>query len=169
MSGIKTAYRQLEFKKILPSGYATVCVLGLFLAVLFLTGCNLVPNTPDGVFALYRDRMKSGNLEQARALLSEDSLKLVSALSSDYKLKEPAESMALLNALDPGSPPTVVKTTDSLALLNVRTLKGGSRLVRCGQSQSRCALESGFLGRTFCFPVISSNSTSPEYDSRTGG
>ncbi len=130
MSGIKTAYRQLEFKTILPPGYATVCVLGLFLAVLFLTGCNLVPNTPDGVFALYRDRMKSGNLEQARALLSEDSLKLVSALSSDYKLKEPAESMALLNALDPGSPPTVVKTTDSLALLNVRTLKGGSRLVR---------------------------------------
>ncbi len=79
---------------------------------------------------LYRDRMKSGNLEQARALLSEDSLKLVSALISDYKLKEPAESMALLNALDPGSPPTVVKTTDSLALLNVRTLKGESRLVR---------------------------------------
>jgi len=38
--------------------------------------------------------------------------------------------MALLNALDPGGPPTVLKTTDSLTLLNVRTLKGGSRLVR---------------------------------------
>ena len=130
MAGIKTAYRQLGFKTILPSGYATVCVLGLLLAVLFLNGCNLVPNTPDGVFVLYRDRMKSGNLEEARALLSEDSLKLVSALTSDYKLKEPPESMALLNALDPGGPPTVLKTTDSLTLLNVRTLKGGSRLVR---------------------------------------
>ena len=130
MSGIKTAYRRLGFKTILPSGYVAVCVLGIFVAVLFLTGCNLVPNAPDGVFALYRDRMKSGNLEQARALLSEDSLKLISALTADYKLKEPPESMALLNALDPGSPPTVLKTTDSLALLNARTLKGGSRMVR---------------------------------------
>ncbi len=130
VSGIKTVYKQLGFKTILPSGYGAACVAGLFLAVLFLTGCDLVPNTPDGVFALYRDRMKSGNLEQARALLSEDSLKLLSALTSDYKLNEPPENMALLNALDPGSAPTVLKTTDSLALLNMRTLKGGSRPVR---------------------------------------
>jgi hypothetical protein len=130
VSGIRTAYGQLGFKTILPLSYVAVCVLGLFLATLFLTGCNLVPNAPDGVFALYRDRMKSGNLEQARALLSEDSLKLVSGLTSDYKLREPPENMALLNALDPGSPPTVLKTTDSLALLNARTLKGGSRMVR---------------------------------------
>ena len=79
---------------------------------------------------LYRDRMKSGNLDQARALLSDSSQRLVTALTEDYKLKESPESMALLNALDPANPPTVVKTTDTLALLNVRTLKGGTRLVR---------------------------------------
>ncbi len=136
MVGIQSRYPRLGFKMILPSGLAAVCVLGLSIAVLFLTGCNLVPNTPDGVFAIYRDRMKSGNLEQARSLLSEDSLKLVSAIASDYKLKEPPENMALLNALDPGSTPTVLKTTDNLALLNVRTLKGGSRMVRLVKSNA---------------------------------
>ena len=53
--------------------------------------------------------------------------------------------MALLNALDPGGPPTVVKTTDSLALLNVRTLQRGVQAGTTGQSQCRYALESGYL------------------------
>jgi len=129
MFGIKIRHRKSAFTGILPRRSA-VKFLGGILAGLFLVGCNLVPSTPDGLFLLYRDRMKSGNLDQARALLSDDSRKLVSALSSDYKLNESPESMALLNALDPATTPTVLKTTDTLALLNVRTLKGGTRLIR---------------------------------------
>jgi len=130
MLGIKIPHRKSALETILPRRFAAVWFLGGVLAGLFLVGCNLVPSTPDGLFVLYRDRMKFGNLDQARALLSDDSRRLVSTLTEDYKLKEPPESMALLNALDPASPPTVLKTTDTLALLNVRTLKGGTRLVR---------------------------------------
>jgi hypothetical protein len=129
MLGIKIPHEKPAFNGILPRRSAARFWGGI-LAGLFLVGCNLVPSTPDGLFLLYRDRMKSGNLDQARALLSDDSRKLVSAISSDYKLSESPESMALLNALDPAAPPTVLKTTDTLSLLNVRTLKGGSRPIR---------------------------------------
>ncbi len=63
-------------------------------------------------------------------MLSEDSRKLVTTLSAEYKLKEPPENLAILNVLDPVSAPAVLKTTDTLATLNVRTLKGGTRLIR---------------------------------------
>ncbi len=136
VSGMKTQPGKTEFKWILPQWFRALWLLGFCLGGLFLVGCNLVPSTPDGLFVLYRDRMKSGNLDQARALLSDDSRRLVSALTEDYKLKESPESMALLNALDPANPPTVLKTTDTLALLNVRTLKGGTRLVRLTRSNA---------------------------------
>jgi hypothetical protein len=74
--------------------------------------------------------MKSSNLQDARAMLSEESRKLVNTLSDERKLKEPPENLAILNVLDPVSSPTVLKTTDTLAMLNVRTLKGGTRLIR---------------------------------------
>jgi len=112
---------------VLPAMYRW-CVF--FAMVGLMAGCDLVPSTPDGVFTLYRDRMKSGNLDQARPLLSDESKKLALTLTSEYKLKQPPENLALLNALDPASVPTVLKTTDTLALINVRTLKGGARLVR---------------------------------------
>lgn len=63
-------------------------------------------------------------------MLSEESRKLVASVSDEHKLKEPPENMAILNVLDPVSSPAVVKTTDTLAMLNVRTLKGGTRLIR---------------------------------------
>jgi hypothetical protein len=128
--GTKTQSGKPAFRMILPGWFRALRLLGVGLGCLSFVACNLVPSTPDGLFVLYRDRMKSGNLDQARALLSDTSRRLVLALTEDYKLKEPPESMALLNALDPANPPTVLKTTDTLALLNVRTLKGGTRLVR---------------------------------------
>jgi hypothetical protein len=104
---------------------------GVFLAVwLGLSGCDLTPSRPEAVFALYRDRMKSSNLQDARAMLSDESRKLVNTLSDEQKLKEPPENLAILNVLDPVSTPTVLKVTDTLAMLNVRTLKGGTRLIR---------------------------------------
>lgn len=132
--GMKTQPGKQGFEWILARQFRALWLLGVCFGGLFLVGCNLVPSTPDGLFVLYRDRMKSGNLDQARALLSDDSRKLVSALTEDYKLKESPESMALLNALDPANAPTVLKTTDTLALINVRTLKGGTRLVRLTRS-----------------------------------
>src|SRR5271157_4165690 len=93
----KIRHRKSALEGILPGRFAAVWFLGGLLAGLFLVGCNLVPSTPDALFVLYRDRMKSGNLDQARALLSDDSRRLVAALTVDYKLKEPPESMALLN------------------------------------------------------------------------
>jgi hypothetical protein len=93
-------------------------------------GCNLMPSKPEAVFILYRDRMKAENFDQARELLSEESRKLALQLISQFKLKEPPEDLALLNVLDPVSTPVVVKVDDTSALLQVRTLKGGLRLVR---------------------------------------
>ena len=95
-----------------------------------IVGCQLVPNRPDAVFALYRDRMKKGNLPEARALLTDESRNLALSLESSYKLEQAPEDLALLNALDPVSPPTILQTTDTLALLQVRTLKGGNNVVR---------------------------------------
>jgi hypothetical protein len=103
-------------------------ILALVGGLLF--GCQLVPSKPDAVFILYRDRMKSENLAQARELLSEESRNLAAALESEYKLDQPPEALALLNTLDPTSLPTVMQSGDTLALLQVRTLKGGLRLVR---------------------------------------
>ncbi|MBI5568917.1 MAG: hypothetical protein HY914_03140 [Desulfomonile tiedjei] len=107
-----------------------VACLMLLTAAACILGCQLVPNRPDAVFALYRDRMKKGNLSEARTLLTEESRNLAVSLESSYKLEQTPEDLALLNALDPVSPPTILQTTDTLALLQVRTLKGGNNVVR---------------------------------------
>lgn len=99
-------------------------------AAALVAGCNLVPSRPDAVFNLYRDRMKSDKIEEARQLLVEESRTLAKTLESTYKLKQPPEDLALLNALDPVTAPTVAEATDTEADLQVRTLKGGSRTVR---------------------------------------
>ncbi len=78
----------------------TRVVLILVLIGGLLFGCQLVPSKPDAVFILYRDRMKSENLAQARELLSEESRNLAVALESEYKLDQPPEALALLNSLD---------------------------------------------------------------------
>ncbi len=99
-------------------------------AAVLLCGCQLVPNQPDAVFVLYRDRMKTQNLDEARSLLSNDSRRLVLELASEHKLNQPPESLALLNALDPTATPVVMKSEEMSALLQLRTLKGGLRLIR---------------------------------------
>jgi hypothetical protein len=108
-----------------------VRLIGAFSAVaLLFCGCQLVPNQPDAVFVLYRDRMKTQNLDEARSLLSNDSRRLALELAAEHKLQQPPESLALLNALDPTAAPVVMKSEDMSALLQLRTLKGGLRLIR---------------------------------------
>lgn len=107
-----------------------VLCLGGLLAAALTVGCDLVPSKPEAVFVLYRDRMKSEQLDKARDLLSDTSKSLSLDLTKEYKLRQLPENLALLNVLDPVTPPTVAKTEDTFALLQVRTLKGGVRLVR---------------------------------------
>jgi hypothetical protein len=112
------------------SGLAVVLRLALTTAALLVLGCELTPTKPDVVFTLYKDRMKTGKLADARESLSDGSKALVEKLNAEYKLRQPPEELALLNILDPVTPPTVMKAEDTYALIQVRTLKGELRLVR---------------------------------------
>ena len=100
------------------------------LALCALPACQLVPQKPEAVFVVYRDRMKSGRIDKARELLTDASRELALDLAAQYGLKEQPESLALLSILDPVSPPLVMKEGESYALLQLRTLKGSLRLVR---------------------------------------
>jgi hypothetical protein len=108
----------------------------LVVAIVSSFGCQLVPRKPEAVFVLYRERMTAGKLEDARALLSEESRDLALKLAAKHKLRQPPESIALLNMLDPASPPLVVKEADDYALLQVRTIKGALRLIRLGRADA---------------------------------
>jgi hypothetical protein len=110
-------------------GLVVLCALALF-------ACDLIPPKPEAVFILYRDRMKAGSLQEARSLLSPQSRSLVEALLTDYQLRHPPENLALLNILDPVTAPVAIKTGDTRALLRVRTLKGGLRLIRLERKSS---------------------------------
>jgi len=106
------------------------------MGIVSLLGCQLVPRKPEAVFVLYRERMAAGKLEDARALLSEESRDLALKIAAKHKLRQPPESIALLNMLDPASPPLVVKEADDYALLQVRTVKGALRLIRLGRADA---------------------------------
>lgn len=109
----------------------------LVAAIAFLGGCELIPAKPEAVFVLYRERMKAGDTKEAQALLSDESRTLAMDLASRFKLDQPAENLALLNALDPVSPPLVMKQGDTYALLQARTLKGGLRLIHLVRSDKK--------------------------------
>lgn len=127
----REAYTQADARNRLSRPEVLVRLMGcIAVAMIALTGCELVPSKPDVVFTLYRDRMKSENLSAARELLSDASRNLVDQLTSKYHLKQPPENLALMNILDPVTPPTVMKSEDTYALLQVRTLKGEFRLLR---------------------------------------
>jgi len=79
---------------------------------------------------VYRDRMKSGDVSEGRKFLSEESRTLAQALGAQYKLELPAEDFALLNILDPQSTPVATVSEEKIALLQVRTIKGGVRMIR---------------------------------------
>jgi hypothetical protein len=116
-----------------PSSQAAkglVCLLLMIVAAVAVGGCQLVPNRPTAVFSLYREDMKSQEIPQARKLLSQESRRLIQQITTAYKLKQLPEDLALLNALDPVSEPTLMKSEPTEALLQVRTLKGGLRLIR---------------------------------------
>jgi hypothetical protein len=108
---------------------ATIFLGVLVAGIALLGGCELIPAKPEAVFVLHRERMKAGDIKEARALLSDESRTLATNLASRFKLDQPTENLALLNALDPVSPPLVMKQGDTYALLQARTLKGGLRLI----------------------------------------
>lgn len=112
-----------------PKTYVLFAAFAMIIC-LFWSGCDLVPRKPEDVFVVYRERMINEQLQEARALLSEPSLELVRLLESNFNLKQPPESLALLNALEPTSPPLIKSMDDTTTVLQVRTLTGGLRLVR---------------------------------------
>lgn len=105
-------------------------VILLCLAGMLHSGCELVPSRPEAVFIVYRDRMKSGNVSEARKFLTEESRKLALAIGTQYKLELPAEDFAFLNILDPQNNPVATVSEDKFALLQVRTIRGGVRMIR---------------------------------------
>lgn len=108
-----------------------VCLLAIAaLAASSLSGCQLAPRKPEDVFTVYREHMNAGRIDQARELLTPDSKELTARIAGDFTLTEVPEKLALFNALDPVSPPLIMKQGDNYTLLQVRTLKGGVRLVR---------------------------------------
>lgn len=117
-----------------PRKKTSPAILAAALPLLFLSaaliGCELVPARPEAVFIVYRDRMKSQNLAEARKLLTKESSGLALDLTARYKLVRPPEETALLNILDPQSSPVATLSEGTFALIQVRTLKGGLRLIR---------------------------------------
>jgi hypothetical protein len=111
--------------------------VGIFLLLLSAQGCDLAPTKPEEMFVLYRDRMKNGQETSARSMLSSESLNLVKKIESIYRLDQPCENVAILNALDPASQPAILRIEDTLALLDVRTLKGVNREIRLVRSDSK--------------------------------
>jgi hypothetical protein len=106
-----------------------VLMVSAFVVLASVTGCELVPKKPEAVFVLYRERMRSGRIKEARALLSDRSRKLALELASNHNLQDVPENLAFFNVLDPVSPPLVMKESGNNALLQVRTLKGGLTLI----------------------------------------
>jgi hypothetical protein len=103
----------------------------------FLVSCDVAPVKPEEVFMLYRERMNTEKVQDARNLLSPASLELIKQIDQRYKLGQPPEKIAFLNILDPVSPPVLVKADEGLAILQVRTLKGASRLIRLTRTDSK--------------------------------
>lgn len=104
-------------------------VLGALLTLGLLAGCELIPSKPESVLILYRDRMKAEKVAEAREILSEESRELAKKLTREYRLKQPPENLALLNVLDPVSQPLSLKSEETQALLQLRGLKGGTRVI----------------------------------------
>lgn len=102
---------------------SAIMILGI------LSGCDLMPSKPEAVFILYRDRMKSEKVDEARQLLSDRSREMVVRLEREHRLKQLPEDLALLNMLDPVSPPLLLKGEQNQALIQLRCLKGGMKTI----------------------------------------
>jgi len=121
-----------ETSRAAPVKYAALAIM----AAVALAACDMVPNKPEAVYILYRDRMKAEKLDEARDLLSDKSRDLSVKLSAVHKLKQPPENLALLNVLDPVSLPTLMKAEGNEVILQVRSLKGGLRLVHLARKDA---------------------------------
>ncbi len=106
------------------------------LALLLISGCDVAPRKPEDVYTVYREHMKSGKLQDARELLTQKSQDLVAEISEKFKVEEAPERLSIFNALDPAGPPLIMKQGDNYTLLQVRTLRGGVRLVRLVRKNS---------------------------------
>jgi hypothetical protein len=139
--------KQKEQRLLAWENRLVLAIIGAFAAVaLLFWAYELVPTQADVVFVLYRDRMKAQDLDEARSLLSNDSRKLAMKLAAEYKLEQPPESLALLNALDDSAAPVVMKSEEMSTLLQLRTLKGGPRLVRLIRKDSNSPWRIDILG-----------------------
>ncbi len=113
--------------------------------------------------------MKTQNLDEARSLLSNDSRRLALEMASEHKLQQAPESLALLNALDPTAAPVVMKSEETSALLQLRTLKGGLRLIRLIRKDSQFSLEDRLGRGTTVASIFSRSARDSGYDPRAGG
>ncbi len=139
--------RQKEERALAWRNRLVLAIIGAFVAAaLLFWRYELVPNQADTVFVLYRDRMKAQDLDGARSLLSDDSRKLALKLAAEYKLRQPPESLALINGLDSSAAPVVMKSEEMSTLLQLRTLKGGLRLVRLIRKDSYSPWRIDILG-----------------------
>jgi|GEM_PF-1852875 len=100
------------------------------LAMVLVTACELTPSRPEDVFTVYREKMRAGQILEARKLLIPQSLSLAESLATKYKLDTPPENLAILNVLDPQSSPMPTSVEDTFALLNVRTIRGTPKMAR---------------------------------------
>jgi hypothetical protein len=124
LDGELIRYRSYTNNSILPLFF----VLGL--TAVLVVGCDLVPQKPDAVFVLFRDRMNQGKVTEARDLMTPESRDLALTLKTKYRLADEPETLGLLSSLNPESQPVVVKGGEDYAVLQVRRLSGDPVIVR---------------------------------------
>lgn len=110
-----------------------------YLAMVLIYSCELTPTRPEDVFTVYRERMRRGEVIEARKLLFFESSSLALLLASKYKLDSPPENIAILNVLDPQTSPTPTVVEDTFALLNVRTIRGTPKMIRLVRQDAKSA------------------------------
>jgi hypothetical protein len=96
-------------------------------ALVALAGCDALPPKPDVFFNVYRERMASGAIEEARALLTPQSRDILAEMDSKLTSGAPPEQTALLDSLDPAAPPVILQEGAGYAILQLRTRTGGMK------------------------------------------
>ncbi len=108
-----------------------------FLTTVFVAACELTPTRPEDVFIVYREKMRAGELIEARKLLVPASASLAETLANKYKLDTQPENVAILNVIDPQSSPIPTVVEETFALLNVRTIRGKPKMIRLTRDSSK--------------------------------
>ena len=134
-----------------------------------LCGCQLVPNQPEAVFVLYRDRMKTQNLDEARSLLSNDSRRLALELAAEHKLQQSPESLALLNALDPTAAPGGHEIGRNVCFVAAKNTQGRTETSPPDPKGSQFSLEDRHVRGTAISSVFSRSTRDSGHDPRAGG